>query len=258
MAVRNDITVDWNVSPRIVTVAAPSADLSMQDLVDTLRVIEDDFRGMSERSLLEAFGKQPLGGSVSVGITVGLLDAQLEFEARTTPAVTGTISTASSTQVIDNGADFTGDGVRRGDVVINFTDGSVADVLDVIDGNTLNVRNIAGGAENDYDIGDSYKLYQIAAVTSLGGNLTAKDSIGADIEPVLPTFATRMTRALSSDATIVDEATNTTRIADLWWRHGLDPTRPLEITDTSVSGGAVNQTMVYDSGAKKTTVTRTS
>ena len=40
MAIRNDVTVDWSVYPRIITVLAPSTEITMQDMLDTLRELE--------------------------------------------------------------------------------------------------------------------------------------------------------------------------------------------------------------------------
>ncbi len=202
MATRNDINVDYSVSPRIITVDAPSIELNMQDVVDTLRVIESEFRGMSETSLLDAFGKQGLFGTVDVGITVLLNDAQVEFEARTTPAETGSTTTGSTLQLIDSSADFVTAGVARGSFVINFTDLSVADVLEVVDANTLTTRGLVGGTDNDFDIGDVYRVWNVAQVQALGGNLTAVDSLSAEINPVLPTFANQILRALAANATL--------------------------------------------------------
>ena len=63
----------------------------MQDLVDTLRVIEEVTRAMPEPKLLNAAGKEPLGGGVSVGIT-----AFDEFDV----VLTTPIQTTAFTQVI--------------------------------------------------------------------------------------------------------------------------------------------------------------
>lgn len=86
MTVRNDISVDFNVSPRIITVAAPSTEITIQDLHDTLRTIEDDVWNMSFRKLINSFGKQPLGGGVLVGITSELQNAKLKFADRSGPS----------------------------------------------------------------------------------------------------------------------------------------------------------------------------
>jgi hypothetical protein len=84
MAVRNDITFDWDSSPRIITVDSPSIEISMQDLYDTCRDAEID--QLDEDSIISGAGKEPLGGGVTVGLTIILLNAQLAFEARTGPS----------------------------------------------------------------------------------------------------------------------------------------------------------------------------
>ncbi len=82
MTVRTDITVNWGVSPRIITVLSPSVEITIQDLLDTCREFEDDPQNMVYDALAEAAGKENLGGGVKVGITMKLLNAVLAFEAR--------------------------------------------------------------------------------------------------------------------------------------------------------------------------------
>jgi len=86
MAVRTDITVDFTVAPRIITVAAPSVVLTIQDLYDTLRDIEKKPRNMSQLILVSAGGKEALGGGVQVGITLTLQNAKVAFAARAGPS----------------------------------------------------------------------------------------------------------------------------------------------------------------------------
>jgi len=85
MAVRSDITVNFASSPRIVMVAAPSTEVNLQDLYDTLRDIEASEQGILYPMLLNAAGKQVLGGGALVGMTLTLRNALLSFEARTGP-----------------------------------------------------------------------------------------------------------------------------------------------------------------------------
>jgi len=89
MASRTDVTIDWSVSPRIITVADPSTSITVQDLVDTCRNLEDELpEGMSYDHIIDAAGKEALGGGVQVGITATLRNALLEFEARGGPGYT--------------------------------------------------------------------------------------------------------------------------------------------------------------------------
>ncbi|KKN96838.1 hypothetical protein LCGC14_0164820 [marine sediment metagenome] len=86
MAQVNGITVDFTLSPRIITVPVPLVEISVQDLHDTLTNIEDDpHNGMQYDRLIRSAGKESLGGSIAVGITATLLNAKLAFAARGGP-----------------------------------------------------------------------------------------------------------------------------------------------------------------------------
>ena len=85
MTIRTDLTIDWASSPRIATVLSPSTEITMQDLVDTCRILEEDLNALDDLHLLDAAGKEELGGGVLVGITVTLRNVQLAFEARSGP-----------------------------------------------------------------------------------------------------------------------------------------------------------------------------
>lgn len=84
MAIRDDINVNWDVSPRIVTVEAPSTELDMQDLYDTLR--DREIGQMDEDFIVAGSGLEELGGGVVVGLTILLNNALLAFEARGGPS----------------------------------------------------------------------------------------------------------------------------------------------------------------------------
>lgn len=85
MTVRYDVTVDWAASPRIITVADTSASITIQDLVDTVRYLEEILADLSFDHLLSAGGKESLGDAAYVGITVTLQNAKLAFAARPAP-----------------------------------------------------------------------------------------------------------------------------------------------------------------------------
>ena len=132
MATRTDIFVRWELAPRIIEITAPSVELTLQDLVDTVRVLEQAFIGMTNPHLLNAGGKQNLGGGVLVGITSELQNAQVLFEADPMEIESGTITTASGAPIrraiklTDSTATFVGNGVQRGYSVVNHTDRSAA------------------------------------------------------------------------------------------------------------------------------------
>jgi hypothetical protein len=85
MTVRTDVSIDWESSPRILTVAAPSTEITIQDLFDTCKYLEDSPVGLSYLFLISAGGKEALGGSDAVGITATLNNAVVAFEARSGP-----------------------------------------------------------------------------------------------------------------------------------------------------------------------------
>ena len=85
MAVRDDLTFVTSASPRYILVdegGAKDTELTIQDLVDTIRDFEDDSQNMAYKHMVDASGKENLGGSVKVGITATLQNTQVGFEAR--------------------------------------------------------------------------------------------------------------------------------------------------------------------------------
>ena len=82
MVERSDISVRWDLSPRLITVAAPSTEVTIQDLHDTLRELECRPGNMIYPYLISTAGGEAVGGDVYVGLTATLQNAQLNFEAR--------------------------------------------------------------------------------------------------------------------------------------------------------------------------------
>lgn len=82
MAFRDDVSVDWTVSPRLITVADPSTEIEIFDLVDTLRILEDQITNMKYPYILAAEGKLQLDDTATkfTGIIAILQNALLEFE----------------------------------------------------------------------------------------------------------------------------------------------------------------------------------
>ena len=83
--IRTDISINWDVSPRIITVEIPSTEITLQDLHDSCRSVEALFSGIDEPKLINSAGKEPLGGGVEVGLTSTLQNAVVAFEARPGP-----------------------------------------------------------------------------------------------------------------------------------------------------------------------------
>jgi len=194
MAVRGDVQVLWQFSPRLIIVDAPSTSILIQDLVDTLRTLEPDLDNMDDAFIMDADGKGDLQDGNFVGITLKLVNAKIGFEGRTTDIANGTATTATSVTpagitLIDNVADFVTAGVKPGDVVYNFDDHSSATIVKVIDLNTLQMLPLTGGTENDWDIGEHYHVYSVVKCSIRGGNLTAVTDLITN-DPLDPVFNT--------------------------------------------------------------------
>jgi len=79
------ISIDAEVSPRLITVLSPDVAITIQQLVDEVRAWETDINSLEYDHLIDASGKDVLGGDVFVGVTVTLKNAQLEFADRVGP-----------------------------------------------------------------------------------------------------------------------------------------------------------------------------
>lgn len=103
--VRGYISVDWSVSPRIVTVADTETSVLIQDLYDTLRFLESEPSGMDNDSIVAGAGKDILGPDLLVGLTITLLNAKLAFQARSSlPFVQCSVSGGNLVAMDETGA----------------------------------------------------------------------------------------------------------------------------------------------------------
>jgi len=204
MAFRPDIYIDWYQSPRIIWVSAPSANLSIQDLHDTCSAIQDSLEGAQFPDLISSAGKEDLGGSIFVGLTSTLQNAQVAFEPRFAALTSGTVTTQDTNGVtcIAAAETYISDGVVRGSVTHNHLDGSHATVLSVDSETQLTSTPLQGGSDNNYDIGDTIIISEVVQCNISGGNLVAVDDVGASIDPVFPTYGTQIVRTSSSSATL--------------------------------------------------------
>lgn len=74
---------------KIITVQSPDAEITIQQLLNSIREWEDELSSMDIGTIGNAAGKEPLGGGVLVGITLTLLDDwRLAFQARSGPGYT--------------------------------------------------------------------------------------------------------------------------------------------------------------------------
>ena len=79
-------TLTFDDINKIITVDAPDIEITIQELHNAIVEWEDELENMDIDRVVESTGKEPLGGGVSVGITLVLLNNwRLAFEARPGP-----------------------------------------------------------------------------------------------------------------------------------------------------------------------------
>jgi hypothetical protein len=212
MAELSGIWVDWVNSPRIIWVEAPRVEVTIQDLIDTIRgSLEDRLDALDDPTLIStAAGKQFLGGTTYVGLTLELLNAVIAFEARTDIFDDGYVTFADDADaygdtLIDAYATFITNGIQQGDLVYNTDDNSKCSVKFVRSETELVTTPLAGGTNNKYNLNDRYEIYDVIACEVSGGNLTAVDFDGYSIEQVFTTFGTRVKITAASSATQTEQ-----------------------------------------------------
>lgn len=208
MTIRTDVTVDWELSPRIIRVAAPSTGITIQDLVDTCRYHEEMLINLDDSHLIDAAGKDFLGGTTYVGITATLQNAKVTFEARKTPLVSGSTATSDDTAGItltDSGATFLSDSLYQGCTVFNGSTASMGVLLEIISDTQIRHTELGGGMSTEWTTGDYYSIYPNVQCSILGGNLVAVDGVGSNIDPVLQSANVQVVMTASSSATLQEQ-----------------------------------------------------
>jgi hypothetical protein len=204
--------VDWGADPavdtRVLWIPIAFDEATVQDILDTCRAITDEISALDKpRLVFKSGGEEPLRGGVSVGLTLTLWNCQVAFAARVTPDTTGTVTTQSipGTLLIDSSGQFETDLIERGAIIINRTDGSKCTVLRVIDEGNIRCTALAGGSDNQFDIGDSYEIVNVVTCDISGGNLVARDYADVEMGATLATFGTQINLAASSSATLSEQ-----------------------------------------------------
>jgi len=202
------ITVYPELSPRIIEVLSPTTEASVQEIVDACRAWEDMTNNMSYKPLIDAAGKEDLGGGVSVGITATLQNAVIAFEQRgvSDSAGSATTANASGTMLIDSSGTFITDGIQAGDSVLNTTDGSICTITSVDSETQITHFPLEGGTDNDWDSADTYTIWNKVQCEISGGNLVAVNEVGTTISAFLPTALTHVIRTSASSATTQNQS----------------------------------------------------
>lgn len=199
------VYVQPHLSPRLVTVPTVDGDeISVQSTHDQLKTWEERPDSQSYPLIVKTAGKDDLGGGLFAGLNLQFQDAQIEFEANTTPIQTGTVTTANAagTTLTDSAATFVTNLVKRGDWLVNFTDQSVSSVRTVDSEIQLTCVKLEGGTDNDFDVPDDYAIFGIIQKDLNGGNFTAVDANGATISSVFTSFGNQVIRTASVSATL--------------------------------------------------------
>lgn len=102
MSIRNDLVVDWEVSPRVITVLLPSTEITVQDLHDSCRFLEAESAAMDDPKLIDSSGLEQLDTSTKVGLTSTLQNALVAFEARFGPEYIQCNISGGNVVAIDN------------------------------------------------------------------------------------------------------------------------------------------------------------
>jgi hypothetical protein len=202
------ITVYPHLDPRIIEVQSPATEATIQDIINAVRAYEDTNIGMHYPHLIDAAGKEDLGGGVLVGITATLQNAQIAFQQRGVSDSAGSVTTADSTGLIltDTAATFITDGIIPGDTILNITDGSIATVISVDSETVIQHFKLQDGTGDDWDGSDAYKIWNKIQCEVSGGNLVAVDGLGVTMSAFLPTALTHVVRTSSSSATLQEQA----------------------------------------------------
>jgi len=194
------------LSPRIMEVLT-AKDITVQQIIDACREWEDTVVGLSYPYLIDAAGKEELGGGVTVGITATLKNTQIMFTTRSTPLDDGSGRTCDANdttgkQLYVDDANFVADGVAVGDTVFNKTTGAMAAITEVVDLHTLNHFELSGGSNADWTSGNEYIIYNNEECSVTGGNLVAVDDSDVAMSAFMPSPNVYLRTTSSSSATL--------------------------------------------------------
>jgi hypothetical protein len=78
-------TFSFDKVNHIIEVAAPTTEVTIQELINAIRDYEDELENMEVAKIADASGKEDLGGGLQVGISLKLLNWKFQFEDRPGP-----------------------------------------------------------------------------------------------------------------------------------------------------------------------------
>src|SRR3990167_6019849 len=82
-------TLTFFKNERVIQVDSPQTSVTCQDLINQIRLYEENLNNLDYPLIANAYGKQALGGGSYIGITLELVnDWRIAFEARSGPDTT--------------------------------------------------------------------------------------------------------------------------------------------------------------------------
>ena len=107
MSIISGVTVNWKLSPRIITIPNSVTEVTIEDLQDTLLDIEDSEEGIVFPKLRDCSGGEALGGNLFIGYTLKLNNAKIKFADRAPPTITCEIKSGNILAIDVNGSPMT-------------------------------------------------------------------------------------------------------------------------------------------------------
>ena len=172
------LSIDAESSPRIITVLAPDTAITMQELVDLLRDWEDELDDLEYDKLIDAYGKQELGGGILVGVTVQLLNAKLAFEARGGPTFVQCNVTGGNLVALDEDGNTMSVILPTAYTQVILTSSSSATLQEL---ETIQYSSYAGAVHIDVASGETGIAYPVGTEEHPVDNLTDALAIAANV-----------------------------------------------------------------------------
>lgn len=199
-------TFFWEESPRIIQVNAPDTVVTVQQLVNAIRQAEAEIGNLDDDHLIDAVGKDDLGGGIETGIVLTLRNAQIKFEDRAGPDWTRCIIQGGTVVRADGG-----DPIKESNHCFVVVNNQVGGVIATASGD---VDAIAAGVWNRQaalltaagSIGKQVKDNIDAAISSRSSHTPADVRAEMDNNSVgLNTLLARLTAARAAKLDNLDE-----------------------------------------------------
>lgn len=265
------VTIDWTdyfdpSLPRVIHIPVPLLVVTVQDLIDTVAAQQAEIDNLIYAAINPQVngGRQDLGGGLFVGLTTTLDNARISFDARKISTASGAVTTGDPNGVTlnDATATFIADGVQPGAWIVNTADGSLCSAIRVQSETQLITDGLADGTDNQWNIGDGYKVFNVEQGRVSDGNAVAVDDLGNQLEAVLPTAGIQVIRSLDVSAALLQASGGSltpeqaAQLEEIWTSQALNPADKFTKTPTefrSESGDII----IKVTGDGKTTSTGT-